>query len=91
MLPRRKVALRVNGVQVANTRVRCSQKGPELVIADPLLGEFVADDGFTLELLELVHPDEIRSGLPNGGWRTVSLGIFIALLRGGVIRVVGYP
>ena len=91
MLPARKVGLRVNGARVANARVRSSQEGPELVIVDPILGEFVTDEGFILELLELVHPDEIRSGLPNGGWRTVSLGIFIALLRGGVIRVVGYP
>jgi hypothetical protein len=59
-----------------------------LVIADPLLGEFVADDGFTLELLELGHPHEIRSRLPNGGWRRVSLRILTALLGSGVVRVV---
>jgi very-short-patch-repair endonuclease len=35
MLTARKVALRVNGVQVADARVRRSQKGPELLIADP--------------------------------------------------------
>ena len=83
--------LRVNGMQVRNVTLRHGEKKLEVVIADSLIGEFVIDEGFTLELLELVHPDEIRSGLPNGGWRTVSLGIFIALLRGGVIRVVGYP
>jgi len=88
MLPARKVALRVNGVRVANARVRRSQEGPELVIADSLLGEFVADDGFTLELLELDHPQEIRSRLPNGGWRRVSLRILISLLENGVVRVV---
>jgi hypothetical protein len=88
MLPARKVALRVNGVRVTNTGVRRSQEGPELVIADPLLGEFVADDGFTLELLELGHPHEIRSRLPNGGWRRVSLRILTALLGSGVVRVV---
>jgi hypothetical protein len=68
--------------------MRRSQEGPELVIADPLIGEFVADDGFTLELLELGHPHEIRSRLPNGGWRRVSLRILIALLGSGVVRVV---
>jgi len=88
MLPARKVALRVNGVRVANARVRRSQEGPELVIVDSLLGEFVADDGFTLELLELDHPQEIRSRLPNGGWRRVSLRILISLLENGVVRVV---
>ena len=88
MLPARKVALRANGVRVTNTGVRRSQEGPELVIADPLLGEFVADDGFTLELLELGHPHEIRSRLPNGGWRRVSLRILMALLENGVVRVV---
>jgi hypothetical protein len=88
MLPARKVALRVNGVRVANARVRRSQKGPELVIADPLLGEFVADDGFNLELLELLHPHEIRRRLPNDGWRKVSMRMLIALLGSGVIRVI---
>ena len=83
----REVALRVNGVRSANARVRHVQKGLELVIADSLIGEFVLDDSFTVELLELVHPDEIRSGLPNGGWRKVSLRIVIALLRSGVVRV----
>ena len=62
-----------------------------MVIADPILGEFVADDAFTLELLELGHPHEIRSGLPNGGWRRVSLRILMALLENGVVRVVGEP
>jgi hypothetical protein len=87
MMTTRKVALRVNGVRVANARVRRSQKGPELVIADPLIGEFVIDDSFTVELLELLHPPEIRRNLPNGGWRKVSLRIMIALLRSGVVRV----
>ena len=84
----RKVAVRVNGVRVANARVRSSQEGRELVIAGPILREFVADDGFTLELLELGHTHGIRIGLPNGGWRKVSLGIFIALLEDGVVCVV---
>ena len=91
MLTTRKAALRVNGVQVANARVRCSQEGPELVITNPLLGEFVADDAFTLELLELGHPHEIRSKLPSGGWRKVSLRILMMLLENGVVRVVGEP
>jgi hypothetical protein len=87
MLTARKVALRVNGVRTANARVRRVQNGLELVITDPLLGEFAADDNFTLELLELLHTHEIRSRLANGGWRKVSLRILIALLRSGVIRV----
>ena len=91
MLTTRKVALRVNGCRVATARARRREEGPELVIADPILGEFVADDAFTLELLELGHPHEIRSGLPNGGWRKVSLRILIALLENGVVRVVGEP
>ena len=87
MLIARKVALRVNGVRTANARVRRVQKGLELVITGPRLGEFVADETFTLELLEVLHPHEIRRNLPNGGWRKVSLRILIALLRSGVVRV----
>ena len=83
----RKVALRVNGVRTANARVRRVQKGLELVITDPRLGEFAADENFTLQLLELLHPPEIRRNLPNGGWRRVSLRILIALLRSGTVHV----
>lgn len=90
MIAARKVALRVNGVRVSNARVRRSQNGLELVITDARLEEFSVDESFTVELLELVHPDEIRGRLPNGGWRKVSLPILIALLSGGVIRVVGH-
>jgi hypothetical protein len=43
-----------------------------LGLVDPLIGEFVIDESFTVELLELVHPDEIPSRLPNGGRRKVS-------------------
>ena len=88
MITGRKVHLRVNGMQVRNVTLRHGEKKLEVVIADSLIGEFVIDEGFTLELLELVHPDEIRSGLPNGGWRKVPLRIFIALIRSGVVRVV---
>ena len=87
MLTARKVALRVNGVPTADARVRRVQKGLELVITDPRLGEFVADENFTLELLELLNSHEIRRNLPNGGWRRVSLRILIALLQSGVVRV----
>ena len=87
MLTARKVALRVNGVWTANARVRRTKKGLELVITDPRLGDFAADETFTLELLELVHSHEIRSRLPKGGWRRVSLRILIALVGGGVVRV----
>jgi hypothetical protein len=87
MLSARPVVLRVNGFPVTRVRVRLGKRGPELVIADPLLGEFAVDDRFTFELLELLHPPEIRLRLPNGGCRKVSLRILIALLRGGVVRV----
>jgi hypothetical protein len=89
MLTTRKVALRVNGVRTANARVRRVQKGLELIITDPLLGDFAIDEYFTLELLELLHPHEIRRNLPNVGWKKVSLRMLIALLRGGIVRVVG--
>jgi len=58
-----------------------------LIITDPLLGDFAIDDSFTLELLELLFPPEMRQRLPNGGWRKVSLSILIALLRCGLVRV----
>jgi hypothetical protein len=51
------------------------------------MGELLIDESFTLELLELVHPQEIRSRTPSGGWRKVSLRILVALLRSGVVRV----
>ncbi len=86
MLAARKVALRVNGV-VTTARLRRGDKGPELVITDPRLGEFADDESFTLELLELLYPPEIRHRLPNGGWRRVSLRILIALLRCGAVRI----
>lgn len=88
MLTRRKVALRVNGLSVADARVRRSQMGWDLVITGLRLGEFLADETFTLELLELVHPPGIRHRLPNDGWTRVSLPIFIALLKNAVVRVV---
>jgi hypothetical protein len=44
----RKVALRVNGRHVTKATLRCGEKEVELVIADPLIGEFVIDDSFTL-------------------------------------------
>ena len=87
MLAERKVALRINGLRVTKARVRRGQKGPELIITDPLLGDFAIDDSFTLELLELLCPPEMRQRLPNGGWRKVSLRILIALLRCGVVRI----
>lgn len=87
MIVARLVALQVNGVRAANARVRRGEKGPELVITDPRLGDFAADETFMLELLELFHPPEIRRVLPNGGWRKVSPRILIALLRGNVIRI----
>lgn len=84
----RKVSLRVNGRHVTKATLRRKEKELELVITDPRLGEFAAEEDFTLELLELFHPCEIRRNLPNGGWRRVSLRILIALLGNGVVRVV---
>jgi hypothetical protein len=83
----RKVALWVNGLRVTRARLRRGEKGPELIITDPLLGEVPIDDSFTLELLELLFPPEMRQRLPNGGCRKVSLRILIALLRRGVVRI----
>jgi hypothetical protein len=88
MITGRKVTLRVNGMQVRDATLRRGEKKLEVVIADSLIGEFVIDDGFTVELLELAHPPEIRSRLPNGGWRKVSLRILVALLGCGVVRVI---
>ena len=87
MPPSRKVALRVNGRHVTEATLRRKEKEPELVVVDPIIGEFVIDESFTLEVLELLHPRKIRSRLPNGGWRRISLRIFIALLGSGAVRV----
>jgi hypothetical protein len=87
MLADRKIALRVNGLQVTKARVRCGGQGPELVLTDPRLGELSVDDSFTLELLELLFPPEMRQRLPNGGWRKVSLRILMGLLRCGLVRI----
>ena len=87
MLFERKVALRVNGLRASKARVRRGEKGPELVITDPLLVEVSIDDSFTLELLELLFPPAMRERLPNGGWRKVSLRILMGLLRYGLVRV----
>jgi hypothetical protein len=87
MLAARKVALRVNGMRVSEAKVRRRKTLSELIITDPIVGEFAVDDKSTLELLELLHPPEIRMRLPNRGWRRVSLRILTALLRSGVIHV----
>ena len=87
MLTARAVAFRVNGLRVTRARVRRGEKGPELIIADPLLGDSAVDERFTLELLELLVSPEMRQRLPNDGWRKVSLRILIALLRSGVVRI----
>jgi len=87
MLTERKVALRVNGLRVTKARVRRGGQGPELIITDPVLGELSIDESFTLELLELLVPPEMRERLPNSGWRRVSLKILLALLRCRVVVV----
>jgi hypothetical protein len=91
MLAARNTGLRVNGLRVTTARLRRGEKGPELVITDPHLGEFAVDESFTLELLDLRKPHEMRSRLPNGGWRKVSLRILILLLRSGAVRIVDHP
>jgi hypothetical protein len=88
MPPPRKVALRVNGRHVTKATLRRKEKELELVVADLPIGEFVIDESFTLELLELVHSHEIRSRLPNVGWRRVALRILVALLKNDVLHVV---
>ena len=81
------MSLRVNGLRVTRARVRRGEKGAELIITDPLLGDFAIDERFTLELLELLLPPEMRQRLPNGGWRRVSLRILMGLLRCGLVRI----
>jgi hypothetical protein len=87
MLADRKIALRVDGLRVTKARVRCGEKGPELVITDPLLGDIAIDDSSKVELLELLFPPEMRQRLPNGGWRKVSTRILIALLQCRLVRI----
>ncbi len=82
------MALRVNGRHVTKATLRRKEKGLELVIVDPFIGEFVIDESFTVELLELVHPQEIRRRVPSGGWRKVSLRILVALIGSRVVRVI---
>jgi hypothetical protein len=80
MIAVRRVALRVNGRHVTKATLRRKEKELELVIVDPFIGEFVIDENFTLEILELIHPHEIRRSLPNGGWRRVSVRITLGKL-----------
>jgi hypothetical protein len=87
MVGARRVALRVNGRQMIKATLCRGESELKLVIEDPLIGEWVIDESFAVEVLELVHPQEIRCRLPNGGWRRVPLRILIALLRSGVVRV----
>lgn len=87
MLTERKVALRVNGLRVTKARLHRGGEGPELIMTDPLLGDFAVDDSFTLELLELLFPPEMRQRLPNGGWRKVSPRTLMAMLRCGAVSV----
>lgn len=88
MTAARKVALRVNGLRATKAAVRPTEKGPELIVTVPLLGDFAVDDSVTVELLELLVSPEIRQRLPNGGWRKVSPRILMAMLRCGAVWVV---
>lgn len=81
------VLLRVNGIRVSKARIRLGKDGAELVITDPLLGEFAISDGCTFELLELLFPSRIRESLSNSGWRKVSYRLLVGLLRCGAICV----
>lgn len=83
----RKVTLRVNGLRVTKARLRRGDAGLELVMTDPRLGEFAADESFAFELLELLIPPEMRSKLPNDGWRRVPLRILILLLRSSAVKI----
>jgi len=83
----RNVNLRINEVSVTEAKLHSGKERVELVFTNPLLGEFTADESFTFELLELVIPPEIRSRLPNGGWRKVSPRILIALPRCGAVKI----
>jgi hypothetical protein len=87
MLADRKIALWVDGLRVSKARVRRREKGPELVITDPLLGDVAIDDSSKVELLELLFPPAMRRRLPNGAWRKVSLRILVRLLRCGMVRI----
>ena len=87
MAAARKVALRVNRSRATKAAVRPTEKGPELIVTVPLLGDFAIDESFTLELLELLLSADMLQRLPNRGWRTVSQRILIALLRCGVVRI----
>jgi len=71
---------------VWRARIRREKTVPTLIITDPILGAFAVDDNFTLEILELVHPSEMRLRLPHGGWRKVSLRMAfqpLSFLRSG--------
>ena len=87
MLAARNVALRVSGSCVTQGRVHVREKGPQLIVTVSPLGDFVVDEDFTLEILELLHSPEMRERLPNGGWRNVSLRMLLALVRGGVVLI----
>lgn len=63
------------------------KSGLQLVVTDPLVGEFAIDGEFQIEMLDLVIPQTSRENLPNGAWRKIPAWIFAWLLRGGVVSV----
>lgn len=79
------VQVRVNGVLINQVRLRGFKSDPRLVIVDPVIGAFeidASDRKFQVEALDLNIPTELRSTLPNGGWKHISVKDLIALLRG---------
>lgn len=78
------VQVRVNGVLISQVRLRGFKSDPRLVIVDPVIGAFEIDDDrkFSVEMLDLNIPTEIRSTLPNGGWKHISVKALVAVLRG---------
>jgi hypothetical protein len=69
MISARRVALLVNGTQVTKATLRHGENELELVIADPLLGEIVISESFTLELRNLFIPtrSEVDCQIAVGG------------------------
>ena len=78
------VQVRVNGILINQVRLRGSKSDPRMVIVDPVVGAFEIDDRdnrFHVEVLDLNLPTEVRTTLPNGGWKHISVQALIVMLR----------